>query len=72
MAEVQARVPFILEFLPDATTGTAVTATREARERALAAGQTVTTYKDGRLVQEKMVGGKLIELFNQTRERDSD
>jgi len=72
MAEAQARVPFIWEFLPEATTGTAVIATREARERALAAGQTVTTYKDGRLVQEKMVGGKLVELFNQTRERDTD
>jgi len=45
---------------------------RAARERALAAGLTVTTHKEGQLVQEKMVGGRVIELFSQVREEEDE
>jgi hypothetical protein len=45
----------------------------EARERALAAGLTITTHKDGRLVQEKSVKGRVVELFSrEPREDETD
>jgi len=47
-------------------------AAKVARERALAAGLTITTLKDGRLVQEKMVNGQVMELFSQDREVDTE
>jgi hypothetical protein len=46
-------------------------AAKVAREQALAAGLTITTLKDGRLVQEKIVNGQVMELFSQDREIDT-
>jgi hypothetical protein len=43
-----------------------------ARARALAAGLTITTLKDGRLVQEKMVDGLVVQLFCEDREADAE
>ncbi len=41
---------------------------RDIRERALKSGLVVTTHKEGRLVQEKLIHGKLVELYSQMRE----
>jgi len=71
MAEAQIQAS-IWEFAVEPTAVTAAAVTRGARERALAAGQIVTTHKDGRLVQEKVVAGKVVELFNQILERDAE
>jgi hypothetical protein len=70
MIEALARIPFT-DFLTDKMTEVAAKVAREARGCALAAGQTVTTYKDGRLVRGKMQGGRVIELFNEVREHAS-
>jgi hypothetical protein len=68
MAEVQARNPIAKH----STQSMAGLAAKVARERALAAGLTITTLKDGRLVQEKMVNGLVMELFSQDREVDTE
>ena len=68
MAEVQARNS-IAKYSTQSMAGLAA---KVARERALAAGLTITTLKDGRLVQEKMVNGQVMELFSQDREVDTE
>jgi hypothetical protein len=43
-----------------------------ARQGALVAGSTITTHRDGRLVQERQVKGKVIELFSRAEPTCND
>jgi hypothetical protein len=71
---VSALTDFIaVEFLsipPEKLTAASVAAA--ARQRALAAGSTITTHKEGRLVQERQVKGKLVELFSWPEPKGED
>jgi hypothetical protein len=58
----------VTEFYGERIVGPANKMANDMRERALAAGLTVTTHKEGRLVQERLVAGKLVQLLNQVRE----
>jgi|GEM_PF-3036225 len=72
MNDVQTQTAAVWDFSTASVVVVAAVAAREARDRALASGLTVTTHKDGKLVQEKMVSGKLVEVFSQVLERDDD
>jgi hypothetical protein len=45
---------------------------KKARDQALAAGLTVTVYKEGKLIQQRLTGGKIVVLNTQRHEDDNE